>query len=379
MTETIFRNGRVVLPETIHDGDIVVRDGMIAEIADAGTGAAGIDLEGDWLLPGLVELHTDHIEGHYAPRPKVRWNPSAAAHAHDAQIASSGITTVLDALRIGMDEDSQLTAEDMKILGDAIASGQKRGSLRADHYIHLRCEVCAPDVLEGFAMFADEPLVRLASLMDHTPGQRQFTSMDTYRTYYQGKTGMSDSEFERFVASRQARAGDLSDVHRKAIAGMCREKGIVLASHDDATEAHVAEAADYGVALAEFPTTMEAAAASRAAGLKVLMGAPNIVRGGSHSGNIAAGDLARAGMLDVLSSDYFPFSLLHSIFVMAETVDDITLPAAVTLVSRNPAEAAGFTDRGAIEAGRRADLVQVRVDGDHPVVRAVWRQGRRVA
>ncbi|MEP0322793.1 alpha-D-ribose 1-methylphosphonate 5-triphosphate diphosphatase [Bauldia litoralis] len=379
MTETIFRNGRVVLPETIHDGDVVVRDGMIAEIADAGIGVAGIDLEGDWLLPGLVELHTDHIEGHYAPRPKVRWNPSAAAHAHDAQIASSGITTVLDALRIGMDEDSQLTAEDMKILGDAIASGQERGSLRADHYIHLRCEVCAPDVLEGFAMFADEPLVRLASLMDHTPGQRQFTSMDTYRTYYQGKTGMSDSEFERFVASRQARAGDLSDVHRKAIAGMCREKGIVLASHDDATEAHVAEAADYGVALAEFPTTMEAAAASRAAGLKVLMGAPNIVRGGSHSGNIAAGDLARAGMLDVLSSDYFPFSLLHSIFVMAETVDDVTLPAAVALVSRNPAEAAGFTDRGAIEAGRRADLVQVRVDGDHPVVRAVWRQGRRVA
>ncbi|MEQ9689036.1 MAG: alpha-D-ribose 1-methylphosphonate 5-triphosphate diphosphatase, partial [Bauldia litoralis] len=127
MTETIFRNGRVVLPETIHDGDVVVRDGMIAEIADAGIGVAGIDLEGDWLLPGLVELHTDHIEGHYAPRPKVRWNPSAAAHAHDAQIASSGITTVLDALRIGMDEDSQLTAEDMKILGDAIASGQERG------------------------------------------------------------------------------------------------------------------------------------------------------------------------------------------------------------------------------------------------------------
>ncbi len=379
MSETIFRNGRVVLPETIHDGDVVIRDGAIAELDDAGIGVLGIDLEGDWLLPGLVELHTDHLEGHYAPRPRVRWNPSAAAHAHDAQIASSGITTVLDALRVGMDEDSQLTAEDMKILGDAIAAGHARDSLRAEHFIHLRCEVCAPDVLDGFAMFADQPLLRLASLMDHTPGQRQFTSMDAYRAYYQGKTGMSDAEFERFVASRQARAGALSDVHRRAIAGMCRERGIVLASHDDATEAHVAEAADYGVALAEFPTTLEAARASRAAGLKVLMGAPNIVRGGSHSGNIAAGDLARAGMLDVLSSDYFPFSLLHAVFVMAETLDHVTLPAAVALVSRNPAEAAGFDDRGAIEVGKRADFVQVRVDGDHPVVRAVWRQGRRVA
>ncbi|MCB1497416.1 MAG: alpha-D-ribose 1-methylphosphonate 5-triphosphate diphosphatase [Bauldia sp.] len=379
MTETVFRNGRVVLPETIHDGDVVARDGLIAEIEDAGNGDAGVDLEGDWLLPGLVELHTDHLEGHYAPRPRVRWNPSAAVHAHDAQIAASGITTVLDALRVGMDDDSQLTAAEVKTLGEAIAAGQKRDSLRAEHFIHLRCEVCAPDVLDGFAMFDDEPLVRLASLMDHTPGQRQFTSMETYRIYYRGKTGMSDAEFERFVAGRQARAGNLSDTHRRAIAAKCRDRGIVLASHDDATEAHVAEALEHGVAVAEFPTTLEAASASRRAGLKVLMGAPNIVRGGSHSGNIAAGDLARAGMLDVLSSDYFPFSLLHAVFVMAETIEHVPLPAAVALVSRNPAGAAGLDDRGAIETGKRADLVQVRVDGDHPVVRAVWRQGRRVA
>ncbi|MCB1489972.1 MAG: alpha-D-ribose 1-methylphosphonate 5-triphosphate diphosphatase [Bauldia sp.] len=379
MKETVFRNGRVVLPEAVHDGDVVLRDGLIAEIEDAGTGEVGVDLEGDWLLPGLVELHTDHLEGHFAPRPRVRWNPSAAVHAHDAQIASSGITTVLDALRVGMDEDSQLTAEDVKTLGNAIASARKRDSLRAEHFIHLRCEVCAPDVLEGFAMFDDEPLVRLASLMDHTPGQRQFTSMDTYRVYYQGKSGMSDAEFERFVATRQARAGNLSDVNRKALAAMSKERGIVLASHDDATEAHVAEALEHGVAVAEFPTTLEAASASRAAGLKVLMGAPNIVRGGSHSGNIAASDLAEAGMLDVLSSDYFPFSLLHAVFVLAETVEHVPLPAAVALVSRNPAAAAGFDDRGAIEVGKRGDLVQVRVDGDHPVVRAVWRQGRRVA
>ena len=379
MTEMVFRNARIVLADAIRDGELVERDGLVAEIADRGTGEAGIDLEGDWLVPGLVELHTDHLEGHYAPRPKVRWNPRAAVQAHDAQIAASGITTVFDALRVGMDEDTDLGAEDMHFLAEAISESQERGRLRADHYIHLRCEVCAPDVLEGFALLEGNSRVRLASLMDHTPGQRQFTSMATYRIYYQGKTGMSDAEFEAFVARRQARAGNLSAVNRQALAAACRQRGIVLASHDDANAEHVAEAVENGVHLAEFPTTVEAAAASHAAGMKVLMGAPNIVRGGSHSGNVSARTLAENGLLDVLSSDYLPFSLLHAAFVMAETLDGMSLPQAIATVSLNPAEAAGLTDRGAIEAGRRADLVQVRFDGDVPVVRGVWRQGRRVA
>ncbi len=379
MSETVFRNGRVVLPDRIHDGDVVIRDCSIAEIEDAGIGSVGVDLEGDWLLPGLVELHTDHLEGHYAPRPNVRWTAAAAVHAHDAQIAASGITTVLDALRLGMDDELPLTAADMKTMSDAIRESQTRDRLRADHFIHLRCEVCAPDVLEAFAIFAGEPRVRLVSLMDHTPGQRQFTSMEAYRAYYRGKTGMSDAEFDALMAKRQARDGNLSGDHRRALAEMCRERGIVVASHDDATEDHVAEAVEHGVALAEFPTTAEAAKASRRAGLQVLMGAPNIVRGGSHSGNIAARDLAEAGMVDVLSSDYFPFSLLHATFLIAERIEGMTLPTAVGLVSRNPAEAVGLVDRGAITPGRRADLVQVRLDGDLPIVRAVWRQGRRVA
>ena len=379
MTETVFRNARIVLPDAVHDGELVVRDGRIAAIGDRSAGAAGIDVEGDWLIPGLVELHTDHLEGHYAPRPRVRWNPLAAVQAHDAQIASSGITTVFDALRVGSDEDTDLGAEDMGRLAQAIDESQRRGRLRADHFIHLRCEVCAPDVLDAFAGLEANPRVRLASLMDHTPGQRQFTSMATYRIYYQGKTGMSDAEFEAFVERRQARAGELSGANRKVISERSRDRGIVLASHDDANAEHVAEAVENGVHLAEFPTTFEAAEASRAAGMKVLMGAPNVVRGGSHSGNVSARALAERGLLDVLSSDYLPFSLLHAAFLMAETLDAITLPEAIAKVSRNPAEAVGLADRGAILAGRRADLVRVHLDGDVPVVRGVWREGRRVA
>jgi len=378
MSETVFRNGKVVLRDAEIAADVVIRGGVIADIADPGPGSAGIDLEGDWLIPGLVELHTDHLEGHYAPRPRVRWNPVAAVQAHDAQIATSGITTVFDALRVGMDEDTKLEAGDMATLAGAIADSQRQGRLRAEHFIHLRCEVSAPDALDGFALFDGDPRVRIVSLMDHTPGQRQFTSLDAFLAYYQDKSGMSDEAMRAFIARRQEQAEKTSGPHRRAIADMAGARGIVLASHDDATEEHVAEAVAHGVTLAEFPTTHAAAMASQAAGLKVLMGAPNIVRGGSHSGNIAAQDLVAAGLLDVLSSDYFPLSLIHATFHLGAADGGIGLPAAVAKVTANPAAVAGLDDRGAIALGKRGDLVQVRIHDAVPVVRAVWRGGIRV-
>lgn len=379
MTETIFKNARLVLPDTVVRGDLVVRDGVIAAMDTAGSGTHGEDCEGDWLVPGLVELHTDHLESHFVPRPRVRWNPLAAVQAHDAQIAASGITTVFDALRVGMDEDARITAADMRLLADAIEEGQQRDRLRADHFIHLRCEVSAADVIEGVRLFEDDPRFRLASLMDHTPGQRQFVSMEAYKIYYQGKTGMSDADFEEFTAKRQALAGKYSVANRAEVASLCHGRGIVLASHDDATIAHVDEAIDQGIRVAEFPTTLEAAKASHAAGMMVLMGAPNVVRGGSHSGNVSARELAENGLLDVLSSDYVPFSLLQAAFMLAETVEGFSVNQAINMVTKVPAEAVGLNDRGAIEVGRRADLVRVRTEADVPIVRSVWREGRRVS
>jgi alpha-D-ribose 1-methylphosphonate 5-triphosphate diphosphatase len=376
--ELVLRNARIVLPDGVASGDVVVRNGLIVDIAGLGTGRAGDDVGGDFLIPGLVELHTDHLESHYAPRPGVRWSARAAVQAHDAQVATAGITTVLDALRVGTDEDVRFTAADMRGLADAIEGCGREGSLRAEHFLHLRCEVSAADALEGFSLFEADPRLKLASLMDHTPGQRQFTSLATYRTYYQGKTGMSDAAFEAFVARRTAQAGRWSAKNRALIAERCRERGIVVASHDDATAAHVAEAVRDGVTVAEFPTTVEAAAASRAAGMTVLMGAPNVVRGASHSGNVSARALAEAGLLDALSSDYVPLSLLHAVFLMGGG-GDVELARAVCLVTAAPAGAAGLGDRGAIEIGRRADLVQVAVTAEVPVVRRVWREGVRVA
>jgi alpha-D-ribose 1-methylphosphonate 5-triphosphate diphosphatase len=375
-SETVFSNARLVLPDAVITGSIVVRDGLIAEI-DEGSSHQGEDLGGDVLIPGLVELHTDHLETHYSPRPRVRWNAAAALQAHDAQIAASGITTVFDALRVGTDEDAELRVGDMRLLADAIEAGLKEDRLRADHFIHLRCEVSAPDCQEGFLQFAEDKQVRLVSLMDHAPGQRQFVNLDSYKAYYMGRNKMSEAAFQVFCERRIAESETYAPPQRAAISALCHEHGIPIASHDDATAAHVAESAQYGVRIAEFPTTIEAAQASHDAGLAVLMGGPNVVRGGSHSGNVSAASLIGHGLLDVLSSDYIPFSLIQAAFHLADG-GAVSLPQAIALVTKQPAEVIGLEDRGELAVGKRADLVQVRVGGDVPVVRKVWRQGVRV-
>jgi len=375
----VFKNATLILADEVLDGSLTVgEDGRISGIGSQ-TDVDGHDCEGDYLLPGLIELHTDHLETHYAPRPKVRWNPVSAVQAHDAQIACSGITTVFDALRVGMDEDADLGYEDMRALADAIETGQRENRLRADHFIHLRCEVSAPDVLNAFKVFEDDESIRLISLMDHTPGQRQFVSLDAYKIYYQGKKGFSDAQMEEFIRRRQERASGLAPDNRKKLSDIAQARGIAIASHDDATKSHVDEAIALKTKIAEFPTTLEAAKASHDAGMAVLMGAPNVVRGGSHSGNISARELAEAGVLDVLSSDYVPISLLQASFQLADDIEAISLPEAVATVTATPAAAIGLNDRGVLEPGRRADLIQVKMVGNIPVVRGVWREGKRVA
>lgn len=375
--ETVFSNARIVLENEVIEGSLLIRDGSIADITSGAT-AAGEDFGGDYLIPGLVELHTDHLEAHYSPRPGVRWNTTAAIQAHDAQVASSGITTVFDCLRMGADEDGGFGAGEMRDMADAIEAAAREDRLKADHLIHLRCEVSASNVLDDFSDFENDAMVRLVSLMDHAPGQRQFQTMDQYTLYYKTKRGLSDEAFAEFVRRRVEASERYSQRHRDQIAAHCNARNIAMASHDDATLDHVEESIAHGVKLAEFPTSIEAARASHEAGLSVLMGAPNIVRGKSHSGNVSARELASRGFLDVLSSDYVPLSLIHAPFLLTEGEDAIALPQAVAMVTSTPARTVGLDDRGAIRQGLRADLVRVRHTIGVPVVRSVWREGRRV-
>ncbi|MDI4667031.1 alpha-D-ribose 1-methylphosphonate 5-triphosphate diphosphatase [Xanthobacter autotrophicus] len=379
MTEQVFANARLVLADEIVTGHLTVRDGRIAAIGTGAVPMGAEDLEGDYLLPGLVELHTDHVEGHLAPRPKVRWNPLAAVLAHDAQIAASGITTVFDSLRVWPDRKAVGMDGDAPVLIRALKEARAAGVLRADHLIHLRCEVPTDTVVEDAAAILDTTDVHLISLMDHTPGQRQFASVDQFRSYYMKKSGITAEEMDVIVATRLDFHERFARENRAGLVALAHAHGCVVASHDDGTPEHVAEAIGDGVAVAEFPTTEEAARLSHDAGIRVLMGAPNLVRGGSHTGNVSAEALARAGLLDILSSDYVPSSLLWSAFDLHRRVPSIPLPRAVRMVTKTPAEVAGLTDRGEITQGRRADLVRVTLAGDMPVVRSVHRAGRRVA
>jgi alpha-D-ribose 1-methylphosphonate 5-triphosphate diphosphatase len=373
--ESVFTNSRIVLDDEIVSGTILIRDGRIADIS-AGLSRLGEDFEGDYVIPGLIELHTDHLESHYSPRPGVRWMKTAAIQAHDAQVASSGITTVFDCLRMGSDEDGGFELGEMRDMADALAAAGRERRLKAEHLIHLRCEVSSSDVLDHFEGFENDPQVRLVSLMDHAPGQRQFQTLEQYSLYYQKKRGLADDAFRDFCARRQQSSARYAKPNRDAIASACARRNITIASHDDATVEHVDEAIAYGVRLAEFPTSIDAARASHEAGLSVLMGAPNIVRGKSHSGNISARDLADEGILDVLSSDYVPLSLIHAPFVLAD--DGMPLPQAIALVTATPARTVGLDDRGRIAAGLRADLVRIHRMEGVPVVRSVWREGLRV-
>lgn len=378
MTQTVFSNAKVVLADEVITGSVSVEDGRIVSV-DSGLSGQGEDLDGDYLIPGLVELHTDHLENHYRPRPGVFWDPMAALHAHDVQIAGSGITTVFDAVRIGSDVDLPDMLAHAQQLVHAVRSAGEATWLRAEHFIHLRCELPSHDVLAHFEALADHPSTRLISLMDHTPGQRQFRSMVDYKRFYARQMGQSETQMQAYIDARLAEQQQYSDANRRALVARAREMGIALASHDDATLEHVEDAERDGVAIAEFPTTLESASAAHDAGLAILMGAPNVVRGKSHSGNISATDLVRAGLLDILSSDYVPYALLQAAFVLPSRVEGLQLPQALATVTINPARAAGLDDRGEIAPGKRADLVRVAANAALPLVRGVWRQGIRVS
>jgi len=379
MGECIFTNARIVAGDHELAGTVVVRDGTIAAV-DGGRSAnpAAIDLGGDILMPGLVELHTDNLEKHFTPRPGVRWPGRAAVLAHDAQIAAAGITTVFDAIALGDVFKTSDRVEGLAEMRGALAAMSAQNALKAEHHLHLRCELSFGQVLELYESLMDDPAVRLVSIMDHTPGQRQFVDVEKYRFYYIKKYGMSDAEFAAFLARRREDQAKYSVKHRREILARAHARRHILASHDDATVGHVAESAADGMSIAEFPTTLEAARTSRDKGLAVLMGAPNIVLGGSHSGNIAAGDLARAGLLDIMSSDYVPLSLIQAVFLLADSDIGLDLAAATALASRNPARAVGLHDRGEIAVGKRADLVRVHLADGIPVIRSVWRDGERI-
>ena len=375
--ETILTNAILVLSDEILSGTIVMRGETIADIQAGRSHASNaIDVGGDTLIPGVVDVHTDNLERQVQPRSLARWPSRSAMVAHDAQCAAAGVTTVLDALflgDLGFDKERIKTFQDGVIDLDALTAA---GLLKSDHFLHLRCEIPALDMLDLFDPVADHPLVRMISLMDHSPGVGQYANMDFYRKLRR-QGGLDEATVERRIKEMQDQRARMRDPNRKALLDRVRGTTIALASHDDRTEAEIAENAADGIRISEFPVSMEAATAARKAGMQVIAGAPNIVRGGSHSGNVNAVDLLRAGAVDAFASDYVPPSLVEAAFQCSRE-ENISLSSAVAMISDHPARMSGLPDRGRLEIGLRADVVRVRIHDTLPIVRQVWRTGERV-
>ena len=378
MMETILTNARLILDDEILSGTIAFGPKGIVGVG-SGTSSlpSAIDAGGDYVAPGLIEMHTDNMEKHFLPRPSVVWpNPMAAAMAHDAQMVSAGVTTVYDSLACGAVFGAKdFRAEMFPEMVKAIEQGASHGAFRIDHRIHIRCELSADGFAETLGDLDRHPLVMLISLMDHTPGQRQFKSRQHLKTYNMG-VGKAEDQHEKEVEVRLERGPINVAQNWPYVVDLFRNRGVPIATHDDTTESDIKLAVESGAVIAEFPTTVEAAEAAQRYGLGTIAGAPNVVRGGSHFGGVSALDLTKRGLLDGLSSDYVPSSLLQAVTKLAMS-HDVPLNKSFGMVSWNIADMLRLDDRGRLRPGGRADVIQFRLAGETPILRSVWSQGQR--
>jgi alpha-D-ribose 1-methylphosphonate 5-triphosphate diphosphatase len=379
---THLTHAKIVTPDGVIEGTLSLGDGVITQIVhgngETGEDCAGEDCDGDWLIPGIVDMHTDNLERHFFPRPNIDWNPVSAAIVHDGLCISVGVTTVFDSLSVGsFGLASARTPDNLIRLTDALHKAHDQGLLKASHRLHWRCEAPSELMPEWLPDLAAKPLTGLFSLMDHTPGQRQYRNMEKFLTTWR-KEGLSDADIEARMQERRANVARNDAKNRRFVADLAKSLNVPLASHDDETQDHIDEAVALGATIAEFPVTMEAALASQAAGMTVIMGGPNLIRGGSYSGNVAVCELVEKDMHIGFASDYVPRSLIECGFALAGAPWFWPMEKAIDTVTGAPARAVGMTDRGALSIGLRADLVRVRLQDGHPVVRGVWVAGKRV-
>ncbi|WP_297619029.1 alpha-D-ribose 1-methylphosphonate 5-triphosphate diphosphatase [uncultured Roseicyclus sp.] len=369
-------DARIVTPLGVVEGALKIEGGMIAGM---GRARDGLSLGGAFLIPGIVDLHTDHVERHTHPRLTVLWPLLPALMAHDAVVIAGGTTTVFDSLSVGASMKRPERREILEPLVAAIAEGQAAGVFRAEHLLHLRCEISDPATIALVDATIAHPLTRLVSVMDHTPGDRQSPDVAKWFDHMIHEMEVNAATGQLMMDDLLDRSRSMGQIVRDHVVAKSRAASLPLMSHDDRSADHADQAAAEGMAISEFPTTLVAAERARAQGMSIIMGAPNYLRGGSQSGNIAVSELLARGLVDALASDYVPRSLLDAAFRLADDPDTPhDLPAAIALVSDAPARMAGLGDRGRIAEGLRADLVAVRMVAGQPVVQAVWRQGKQV-
>ncbi|CAM3475544.1 alpha-D-ribose 1-methylphosphonate 5-triphosphate diphosphatase [Bordetella sputigena] len=376
MPTTLLTHARIVLADDIlENAALLIEDDRIAAVDPVNARPDHVvDLRGHTLTPGLIDLHCDAIEKEAEPRARVLFPLEFAVAQVDRRNAAAGITTPYHAVSFANREwgvrNNDTAAQVIRMVHAF------RPHSLVDNRVHCRYEVTDPYAVPILSSLMDEGVVHLLSVMDHSPGQGQFKTLDAYLEYMMGNHGMSREQAEEAAHAKTA-AQDGAVGRVEHLLACARRHGIPTASHDDDSVHRIAAMRALGVAMSEFPITLDTAKAAVSCGLPTILGAPNVLRGQSQSGSIRAIDAIRAGVASCLCSDYQPSTLIAAAFLAARQAS-LPLPRALALVTSNPADAAGLRDRGRIQAGLRADLTAVAMVGGQPLVSHTWSAGRLV-
>ncbi len=362
--------GDVLAPEGIARRTLCLADGVIVDDAP---GAEEVDARGLLVLPGIVDIHGDAFERQLMPRPGVDFDAGLALLDTDRQLIANGITTAYHSLTVSW-EPGLRSLDAARAFVATLRMVRPR--LAAETLLHLRWETFASDAMKDVIGWLDDEAHAILAFNDH------LTSMIdggfTARRIAKGaaRSGMTAEDYRGLAETLWARR-DTIDADVASMARQARAAGAVLLAHDETSPAMRARYRTLGVRACEFPMNLETARDARADGEHVVLGAPNVLRGGSHNGAIGATEAVLAGDCTVLASDYYYPAPLLAPFVLARR-HGVTLDRAWALVSAHPAEAAGLADRGRLAPGRRADVILVDPHGDWPEVRVVWVGGRLV-
>jgi len=368
----VLRSKRVLLPSGITEADIIIENGVVEKVADYGSSAQACELEDMLIAPGIVDLHSDAIEKEIEPRPGAMFPLEQAVVDLDRRLALNGVTTMFHALAF----ETAFTKE----LRDPVKSSElvrviaelNKDYLRVDNKIHVRYEVSSLESVVHIDKLVDENLIDLFSIMDHAPGQGQFKSVEMWEKFYGKSYNLSKEE----MAALRERKLNRDEKMLKELIERVKSKGIMMASHDDCNKAKVDSMYKSGVRISEFPLSVEVAEYAREQGMATGMGAPNVVRGLSQSGNISARELIRENVCDYLCSDYHPASMLKAVYIL-NSAEGLPIEEGFKLVTSTPAEISGLTDRGTIEKGKRADLIVIE-DSKFPNVQLTLSGGKVV-
>lgn len=383
----LITNGRIVTEAAILEGfDLLIKNDRIEQIAFSGdipidNDTEVIDAAGGYVSPGFIDLHSDYIEHMAAPRPTSLMNFQLSLREAEKELIAHGITTMYHSLSLFKFTEYAYKPirepENVRKLIDLIDQTHSSSHL-VRHRFHARFEIDNVEEVDNLKSYIAEKKVHLISFMDHTPGQGQYRDLEVYRHTVKGYNDISDAEIDRIITKHMTKEKVAIEAMQE-IAIVAKENQIAIASHDDDSLEKLDLVKSLGTDISEFPITMEIAKKAKEQGMYTVAGAPNVLLGGSHSGNLSAAEAIQEKAIDVLCSDYYPAAMLHSIFELNKKYG-LDLAEMFRLITINPAKAVKLDHEiGSIKEGKKADLLIIeKIQPDFPVITAVMVDGKLI-